>query len=303
MSQSIDLRPVDLEEDDYLFPPEINIALLLPINSVEDLTDEDSGDEEYLNINNFPGSQLLAPAEVMTKYIDVDEDAGNATAVGLNLTASRKIVSADHWDAGDGIPLRVFQAVKKIYIWSETDLSLPDIKWTTMYKVESQLPSETELFLRFFNEEVIDMFVFWSNNYATKKKRTGNMTHEEMYAFIGILLLSGYLPVPRRRMFWEQRKDTQNILVADALSRDRFESIMQNLHCCDNDQLDPSDKFTKVRPLFDKLNKIFQEYAPYWEQHSVDESMIPYFGKHGCKQFIRGNPIRYGYKIWIPAGK
>ncbi|KAJ8945772.1 hypothetical protein NQ318_013127 [Aromia moschata] len=21
--------------------------------------------------------------------------------------------------------------------------------------------------------------------------------------------------------------------------------------------------------------------------------MIPYFGKHGCKQFIRGNPIRY----------
>ncbi|KAJ8961867.1 hypothetical protein NQ318_021485 [Aromia moschata] len=122
-----------------------------------------------------------------------------------------------------------------------------------------------------------------------------------MYAFIGILMLSGYLPVPRRQMFWEQRKDTQNILVADALSRDRFEFIMQTLHCCDNDQLDPSDKFTKVRPLFDKLNKIFQEYAPYWEQHSVDESMIPYFGKHGCKQFIRGNPIRYGYKIWMGA--
>ncbi|KAJ8958149.1 hypothetical protein NQ318_006086 [Aromia moschata] len=41
-----------------------------------------------------------------------------------------------------------------------------------------------------------------------------------MYTFIGILLLSGYLPVPRRRMFWEQQKDMQNILVADALSRD-----------------------------------------------------------------------------------
>ncbi|KAJ8954604.1 hypothetical protein NQ318_003136 [Aromia moschata] len=122
-----------------------------------------------------------------------------------------------------------------------------------------------------------------------------------MYAFISILLLSGYLPVPRRRMFWEQRKDTQNILVADALSRDRFEFIMQNLHCCDNDQLDPSDKFTKVRPLFDKLNKIFQEYSPYWEQHSVDESIIPYFRKHGYKQFIRENPIRYGYKIWMGA--
>ncbi|KAJ8937187.1 hypothetical protein NQ318_012741 [Aromia moschata] len=118
-----------------------------------------------------------------------------------------------------------------------------------------------------------------------------------MHPFIGILLLSGHLPVPRRRMFWEQRKDTQNILVADALSRDRFEFIMQNLHFCDNVQLDPSDKFTKVSPLFHKLNKIFQEYTPYWEPHSVDQSMIPCFGKHGCKQFIRGNPIRYGHPI------
>ncbi|KAJ8957749.1 hypothetical protein NQ318_017647 [Aromia moschata] len=125
-----------------------------------------------LTKNNLPGSQLLAPAEVMTKDTDVDEDAGNATAVGLNLNASRKIVSADHWDEDD-IPLSVFQAVKKIYKWSETDLSLPDIKWPTMYKVESQLPSATELFLRFCNEEVIDMFVFWSNNYSTKKKSNG----------------------------------------------------------------------------------------------------------------------------------
>ncbi|KAJ8960442.1 hypothetical protein NQ318_013726 [Aromia moschata] len=138
MSQPIDLRPVVLEEDDYLFPPEINIALLPPINSIEDLTDEDSGDKEYLNINNLPGSQLLAPAEVMTKDTDIDEDA-------------EKIVSADHWDEEDGIPLNVPQAVKKIYKWSDTDLSLPDIKWPTMYKVESQLPWATELFLRFFN--------------------------------------------------------------------------------------------------------------------------------------------------------
>ncbi|KAJ8963051.1 hypothetical protein NQ318_018514 [Aromia moschata] len=120
MSQPIDLRPVGLEEDDYLFPPEINIALLPPIHSVEDLTDEDSGDEEYLNISNLPGSQFMAPEEVMTKDTDVDEDAGNATAVGLNLNASRKIVSADHWDEDD-IPLSVFQAVKKIYKWSETN--------------------------------------------------------------------------------------------------------------------------------------------------------------------------------------
>ncbi|KAJ8943738.1 hypothetical protein NQ318_007186 [Aromia moschata] len=114
MSQPIDLRPVGVK-DDYLFSPEINIALLPPINSAEDLKDEDSGDEEYLNINNLPNSQLLAPVEVMTKDTDVDEDTGNATAVELNLNVSRKIVSEDHWDEEYDIPLSVFQAHLKIH--------------------------------------------------------------------------------------------------------------------------------------------------------------------------------------------
>ncbi|KAG5867174.1 hypothetical protein JTB14_029929 [Gonioctena quinquepunctata] len=28
-----------------------------------------------------------------------------------------------------------------------------------------------------------------------------------------------------------------------------------------------------------------------------DESMIEYFGKHGCEQYIRGKFIRFGYKV------
>ncbi|XP_070203535.1 piggyBac transposable element-derived protein 3-like [Littorina saxatilis] len=38
------------------------------------------------------------------------------------------------------------------------------------------------------------------------------------------------------------------------------------------------------------------------QQHlSIDESMIPYYGGHGAKQFIRGKPIRFGYKTWVLA--
>nr|CAI5864299.1 unnamed protein product [Callosobruchus analis] len=29
--------------------------------------------------------------------------------------------------------------------------------------------------------------------------------------------------------------------------------------------------------------------------------MVPYFGRHGCKQFIRGKLIRWGYKFWVGA--
>ena len=32
--------------------------------------------------------------------------------------------------------------------------------------------------------------------------------------------------------------------------------------------------------------------------HSIDESIIPYYVKHGTKQFIRGNLIGFGFKLW-----
>ncbi|XP_065313258.1 piggyBac transposable element-derived protein 3-like [Gordionus sp. m RMFG-2023] len=34
---------------------------------------------------------------------------------------------------------------------------------------------------------------------------------------------------------------------------------------------------------------------------SIDEQMIPYRGRHSCKMFIKGKPIRFGYKSWILA--
>ena len=40
----------------------------------------------------------------------------------------------------------------------------------------------------------------------------------------------------------------------------------------------------------------------FLEQHiSVDESMVPYYGKHGAKQYIHGQPIKFGYKMWVAA--
>lgn len=37
------------------------------------------------------------------------------------------------------------------------------------------------------------------------------------------------------------------------------------------------------------------------EYLSVDESMLPYYGHHSTKQYIRGKPINFGYKLWCFA--
>ncbi|KAJ8936526.1 hypothetical protein NQ318_022614 [Aromia moschata] len=31
--------------------------------------------------------------------------------------------------------------------------------------------------------------------------------------------------------------------------------------------------------------------------------MIEYYGRHGCKQYIHGKPIRFGYKVWCMNAK
>ena len=81
--------------------------------------------------------------------------------------------------------------------------------------------------------------------------------------------------MPRRRMYWETAKDTHNILVSEAMSRNRFEHISSNIHCCNNDELNPTEKFAKVRPLFCDINEKFMLFAPVTENHCVDEVMVP----------------------------
>ena len=105
--------------------------------------------------------------------------------------------------------------------------------------------------------------------------------------FSGNYFLSGYVSVPRRRMFWKQRTDAYNVLVIAAMRRGRFETIFHNLHVADNANLDPMDTFSKLRPLISKLNERRTKFVPNETYFSCDESTVPDVCRHGCKQYIR----------------
>ncbi|XP_030765498.1 piggyBac transposable element-derived protein 3-like [Sitophilus oryzae] len=133
--------------------------------------------------------------------------------------------------------------------------------------------------------------------YATHRNKPGfQLDIDDIYTYLGILFLSGYAPLPRRRMYWETSEDVHNTLVSKSMRRTRFFEISSNLHAAGNDNLPENDKLGKVRYLIDALNTKFLQYAPLQSNILIDESMIPYYGRHGCKQYIRGKPIRFGYK-------
>ena len=82
------------------------------------------------------------------------------------------------------------------------------------------------------------------------------------------------------------------------MSKKRFEDILKYHHVCNNNQLNPNGKLSKIRPLYSLTNDWRLQYFPMEQDLTIYESMVPYFGKHSSKQFIRGKPIRFGFKLW-----
>lgn len=261
-----------------------------PINANDDFTDEDSGDDNDVAVNNLPASQLLAEAEIYNK----DEE---------NEMQELEHGTQGMWDESDYLPLSHFvksKSKKKMYKWEKLELGKEklNIPWTPISAAANE-SSPQQLFEQFFDQETIQLLVDFTNMYALKRNRKADITSNELKCFLGVLLVSGFSTVSRRRMYWENSDDSKNLLISRTISRDRFEYIMSNIHCCDNDNLDENDRFAKLRPLFDRINKKCLEFAPHVEQHSIDEAMVPYFGRHPGKQFIKGKPVRYGYKLWV----
>ncbi|XP_036337526.1 piggyBac transposable element-derived protein 3-like, partial [Rhagoletis pomonella] len=279
-----------LEEDDTNETRVEEVCIFPPNNATGDLTDEDSGDEDYMQMDNLPASQLQAPAEVVFERKN-DESTSSE-------------------DSDDDLPLSLLQKQENVrkcnvkrqkkYNWVKEDLAVIATDFEDS-EVLVNTENPLELFSKFFDDEVIELILSESNKYAQQKNVNAILEKREILAFIGVLILSGYIQVPRRKMFWEREKDCHNDLVSEAISRDRFDLIFSNFHVCDNQHLNIDDKFAKVRPLFRLLNKKFMENSPVEEMHSVDEAMVPYYGRHGCKQYIHGKPIRYGYKLWVGA--
>lgn len=291
---------------------------------VDDVTDEDSGDEdEVVAVNNLPGRQLSEPASVMIVRQDERTIISNDTTGLVNEGDTASSGSdTDSYEVPDDIPMagtsrKTVRVVLKETGQKRKAARTPAVKrkwkkcdipnamterfiWHNPNIDCSNLPqSPDSLFSLFFDDEVLEMLVTNTQLYAGSKGRHGfTTTKEEMKTFIAILLVSGYSPVPRRRMYWSFDDDIRNEAVSKAMTRDRFEEMMRYMHISDNNRLDLDDKFSKVRPLLAMLNERFLLYFLKEKNLSIDESMIPYYGRHGAKQFIRGKPIRFGYKMW-----
>ena len=89
----------------------------------------------------------------------------------------------------------------------------------------------------------------------TKNYPPINVSLNEMKVSFAILIVSGYNVLPRRHMYWSHAEDVYNEAISNAMRRNRFDKIMHSLHFNANVIIDKQDKYAKLRPLFQHLQK------------------------------------------------
>ena len=90
--------------------------------------------------------------------------------------------------------------------------------------------------------------------------------------------------------------------VADIMSRNRFQLLLENLHFVNNNEIDKNDKLAKIRPIVDIARNQYTEVEPE-EYHRRDEQIIPSKTKFSrIRQYNPKKPKKWGFKNLVRAG-
>ncbi len=274
VEQVLDLLEDDIDgeiENEAAF----DVAIGMPDENDETDCDSDNEDSPTCDPTHLGKGILTAPCELQRVGKKKDETDHKQFA-----DAKSKL----KWQKGP---------TKHPILLPEPNVSLSDEAQSKIDAVEYPI----DFFLLLWDADLISTIVRESNLYAQNKGVQLDLSEDELYKVIGILLLSGYNTLPSVKNYWSSENDMHNDLVTSAIPRNRFLTILRHLHVAHT--IHPEDKAWKLRRVIDGLNSNFMKFMKMNSSLSIDESMIEYFGRHPYKQFIRGKPIRFGFKVWL----
>ena len=183
-----------------------------------------------------------------------------------------------------------------------------------------QIPSEIDTFSELFTDPMLGIMVRETNRYAAQWKLRPNLerdsrmhkwvdtTVDEMKAFIALRIAMGLSPRNQAgdyfssvNSFW--LTDTPNYV--HVMKQHRFEDLTACLHFADNEAQQPRDRqdpqynpLYKIQPLIDIVIANWRSAVQPAKHASIDESMIPFRGRVGIRQYIKSKHHRYGVKAF-----
>ncbi|KAF9413711.1 hypothetical protein HW555_008157 [Spodoptera exigua] len=161
--------------------------------------------------------------------------------------------------------------------------------WTGK-QVNKSLDTRYQYFKKLFDDELIRFICYQSNLYFTQStERSVDMTIEEYENFLGIDMLMSIVGMPSYKDYWSHQLRYDKI--ASVMPLKRYQLLRKYLHFSDNSNVNPNDRYNKVRPVMEHVRKNCLRIEPE-KSFSIDEMMIPYKGTRAGsrRQYIKNKP-------------
>ncbi|KAM9307712.1 piggyBac transposable element-derived protein 4-like [Gastrophryne carolinensis] len=166
----------------------------------------------------------------------------------------------------------------------------------------------------FLTDDIIEKIVTETNRYNEQQSATLHskfsrnrkwepVTKEDIWKFLGLILLSGVVGKPLQKWYWTTNKLLATPFFGTIMSECRFSLIMKNLHFTNNEEFDeathPAPKLKKIWEVYQMIIKNFQQsYVPD-RDISIDESLMAYKGHLSWIQYIASKRARFGIKSYM----
>ena len=113
------------------------------------------------------------------------------------------------------------------------------VKWANIpnFSALDNLETPLRLLESFFVTYQLIGFLDTSSCTVEKAGTDFEITNEKISLFLSVLLFTGYHKLPGHKTHWEATPDTF-VKAKYSMPHNTFERILQNLHLCDNRQLD-----------------------------------------------------------------
>ncbi len=181
--------------------------------------------------------------------------------------------------------------------------------------IQVQVPcdaSPLDYFQLYMSNDIIDHLVTETNRYAsqyTERERENltnfsnarnwtETTHDEMCAFLGLIMLMGVVHKPRLNMYWSNDDLLNTPIFRDTMPRDRCYLLLKFFHCANNSNRQSGDRLFKIRELVDMIRHRCQTVFYPYQDMCVDESLICFKGRLCFKQYMKSKRSRFGVKIY-----
>ena len=145
--------------------------------------------------------------------------------------------------------------------------------------------------------------VVFSDKPKSRQNRWKEITTEDMKCFLAHCMIMGIIRKPKIEDYWAREAILRTPFFGKYMSRNKFQSILGNLHVNDNRNM-PKNKdhprhnpMHKVGPFLEMCQKNFKSCLIPERDLSLDEGCCPWKGR-GFKQYNPSKPNKYHIKLY-----